>query len=105
EAIISAHKVKKNKKEQDKYQEFRKDITCYTCEEKGHISQNCMLEKITKKRSEGKGNISNYAENIPYEGENRLRDHKNIGLQPEEIERRHPTDRRDNTHKETQKKT
>ncbi|CAG8836600.1 15699_t:CDS:2, partial [Gigaspora margarita] len=77
EAIISARRVKqialnytalndkcprefhgenrgKNEKGQDKYQEFKKDITCYNCGETGHISQNCMSEKVPKKKSEEK---------------------------------------------------
>ncbi|CAG8487421.1 41985_t:CDS:2 [Gigaspora margarita] len=65
EAIVSA--CRKNEKGQDKRQEFRKDITCYNCGEASHIAQNCMSEKVPKKGSEDKDNVSNYVENIPCE--------------------------------------
>ncbi|CAG8523604.1 16836_t:CDS:2, partial [Dentiscutata heterogama] len=51
----------KNEENQEKRHEPKKDITCYSCGEPGHISQFCLSEKAPKKESEDK-NKANYVE-------------------------------------------
>ena len=47
-------KDKKGTKEDTKYKKDMKELTCYTCQKKGHISPNCPENKDKKGGGKGK---------------------------------------------------